>query len=174
MRPDRRLRLAAAAAAAIVIAGCSVEAAMPPGLVTPSEIHAFYVSHPALFEGRRLYCLREIVVEAPSAVIAGLEGRVQESRSLHDVESWLAERGVAYQSARVTHAAEDVPLRMLTRFAAMRPGDLAVLTSSEGAAAVWELVAASDSPLSEEEARPVIEQFLAGHRRASHLRYAST
>jgi len=67
-----------------------------------------------------------------------------------------------------------VPLRMLTRFAAMQPGDLAVLTSSDGAAAVWELVAASDSPLSEEEARPVIEQFLAGHRRASHLRYAST
>ena len=174
MRPDRRLRLAAAVAATFVIAGCSVEAAVPPGLVTPSEIHAFYVSHPALFEGRRLYSLREIVVDAPAAVITDLEGRVAESRSLQDVESWLTERGVSYEATRVTHAAEDVPLRVLARFAAMRPGDLAILTSSQGGAAVWELVAASDAPLTEDEASPVIEQFLAGHRRASHQRYAST
>ena len=105
MRPDRRLRLAAAVAATIVIAGCSVEASVPQGLMTPSEIHAFYVSHPALFEGRRLYSLREIVVEAPVAVIADLEGRVAQSRTLREVESWLDERGVAYESTRVTHAA---------------------------------------------------------------------
>jgi EpsD family peptidyl-prolyl cis-trans isomerase len=171
MRPARSLRLAAAAAT-LVLAGCSPEPSVPPGLVTPDEIHAFYVAHPALFESRRLYSLREIVVESPGAVIADIESHVAQSRSLQEVESWLAERGVAFETTSVTHAAEDVPLGILNRFAAMKAGDLAVMATPERAA-VWELVAASDAPLTEEEARSVIEQYLAGHRRAP-AHYART
>jgi len=167
-----RLRLAAAASA-LALAACSEEAPLHPGLVTPAEVHAFYVTHPALFEGRRLYSLREVVVSSPAADLAGLEDCVARSQTLRQVEQWLAARGARFETTRVTHAAEDVPLPVLARFAVMQPGDLAVLSFPEGAS-VWEMVAASDAPLSEDQATPVIEEFLAGRRRVPQLRFAST
>ena len=103
MLAHRSLRLAAATAS-LLLGACSEEMAVHPGLVTPAEVHAFYVSHPALFEGRRLYSLREIVVSTPAAGIVGLEDRVARSHSLRDVESWLAQRGANFQTTRVTHA----------------------------------------------------------------------
>ena len=170
MRSLRRLRLAASAAA-LALAACSEGPSVPSGLVTPAEIHAFYVSHPALFAGRRLYSLREIVVSTPVGELVGLEERVAHARNLREVESWLAQRGARFELTRVTHAAEDIPLMVLARFAAMRPGDLAVLAFPEGAS-VWQLVATREAPLTEDEARPVIEEFLAGTRRTPHIRYA--
>lgn len=172
MFAKRSLRLAAAAAV-IAVAGCSEEVAVHPGLVTPAEVHAFYVSHPALFEGRRLYSLREIVVSTPAAGLVGLEERVARSHSLRDVESWLAQRGASFETTKVVHAAEDVPLPVLAHFSIMRPGDLAVLAFPEGAS-VWQLVASREAPLTEEEATPVITDFLAGRRQATRVSYASS
>ncbi|MDQ3025352.1 MAG: peptidylprolyl isomerase [Pseudomonadota bacterium] len=161
---------AAAVAAALALAACSEESGLRAGLVTPSEIHAFYVSHPALFEGRRLYSLREIVVSAPAAYLAGFEARVGVARSLKEVETWLATQGIAYQTAAFTHPAEDVPLALLPRLASMRPGDLVAMSSPEGAS-VWQLVESREAPLSESEAAPAIEQFLAGRKRTHEARY---
>lgn len=170
MRPSRSPFLAAAAAL-LVAAGCSQEPGVHPGLVTPSEVHAFYVSHPALFEGRRLYSMREIVVSSPAAELAGLEARVAEARALPEVERWLAERGARFRTGEVTHPAEDVPLRALPRISSMQPGDLAVLAHADGAS-VWQLVESRPAPLTEEEATPVIEEFLAGRRQVATLRFA--
>ena len=161
---------AAAVAAALALAACSEESGLRAGLVTPSEIHAFYVSHPALFEGRRLYSLREVVVSAPTAYLAGFEARVGVARSLKEVETWLATQGIAYQTAAFTHPAEDVPLALLPRLATMRPGDLVAMSSPEGAS-VWQLVESREAPLSENEAAPAIEQFLAGRKRTNEARY---
>ncbi|MEO5675974.1 MAG: peptidyl-prolyl cis-trans isomerase [Usitatibacter sp.] len=161
---------AAAVAAALALAACSEESGLRAGLVTPFEIHAFYVSHPALFEGRRLYSLREVVVSAPVAYLAGFEARVGVARSLKEVETWLATQGIAYQTAAFTHPAEDVPLALLPRLASMRPGDLVAMSSPEGAS-VWQLVEFREAPLSESEAAPAIEQFLAGRKRPNEARY---
>ena len=164
------LGLCAAVTAVLSLAACSD--AQPPrmGLVTPSEVHAFYVSHPVLFESRRLYSLREIVVSAPAAYLAGLETRVRDSRSLKEVEAWLATQGIAYQTAAFTHPAEDLPLVLLPRLYAMQPGEMVALSSPEGAS-VWQLVHSIHAPMSENDAAPLIEQFLAGQKRAQLARY---
>ena len=161
---------AAAVTAVLALAGCSEESGLRAGLVTPSEIHAFYVSHPALFEGRRLYSLREVAVSTPAAYLAGFEARVGAARSLKEVEAWLATRGIAYQTATFTHPAEDVPLALLPRLAAMSPGDLVTVSSAEGIS-VWQLVEFREAPLSESEAAAAIEQFLAGRKRSNEARY---
>ena len=160
---------AAAAIAVLSLAACSDEQ-LRTGLVTPAEINAFYVSHPALFEGRRLYSLREIAVSAPAGYLAGFEARVVASRTLREIEVWLGTQGIAYQTAAFTHAAEDLPLTLLPRLARMRPGEMVALASPEGAS-VWQLVESKNAPLSESEAAPAIEQFLAGAKRASVARY---
>ena len=165
-----RLLGAAAAIAVLSLAACSEGSQARAGLVTPAEIHAFYVSHPALFEGRRLYSLREIAVSAPAAYLAGLDSRVVAARSLADIEAWLATQGIAYQTASFTHAAEDLPLALLPRLERMQPGELVALDSPEGAS-VWQLVETTQAPLSESEAAPAIEQYLAGAKRAAIARY---
>ena len=164
------LGLCAAVTAVLSLAGCSETKTPRTGLVTPAEVHAFYVSHPALFGARRLYSLREVAVAAPAAFLAGFETRVREARSLKEIEAWLATRGIAYQTATFTHPAEDVPLVLLPRLAGMQPGDMVSLSSPEGAS-VWQLVSFTDAPLTEHEAAPLIEQFLAGQRRAAVARY---
>jgi len=164
------LGLCAAVTAVLSLAGCSETKTPRAGLVTPSEIHAFYVSHPALFSARRLYSLREVAVAAPAAFLAGFEARVREARNLKEIEAWLATRGIAYQTAQFTHPAEDVPLVLLPRLAGMRPGDMVSLSSPEGAS-VWQLVHVTEAPLSEQQAAPLIEQYLAGQRRAAVARY---
>lgn len=165
-----RLLGAAAVTAVLALAGCSEESGLRAGLVTPSEIHAFYVSHPALFEGRRLYSLREIVVSAPAAFLAGFDARVRSAGSLKEVEAWLSTQGIAYQTAAFTHPAEDVPLALLPRLASMRPGELVALSTPEGASA-WQLIESREAPLSESEAAAAIEQFLAGRKRSTEARH---
>ena len=46
----------------------------------------------------------------------------------------------------------------------MREGELAVFPVAQGATVV-QLISAQDAPLSEREAAPVIEQFIAGRKR---------
>ena len=109
-------------------------------------------------------------MSAPTAYLAGFEARVGVARSLKEVETWLATQGIAYQTAAFTHPAEDVPLALLPRLATMRPGDLVAMSSPEGAS-VWQLVESREAPLSENEAAPAIEQFLAGRKRTNEARY---
>ena len=46
----------------------------------------------------------------------------------------------------------------------MKPGEIAVFATPLGASVI-QLVHAEDAPLSEQQAAPLIEQFLAGRRR---------
>ncbi|HUP97853.1 MAG TPA: hypothetical protein VM073_07925 [Usitatibacter sp.] len=134
------LGLCAAVCAVLSLAACSETKPPRTGLVTPAEVHAFYESYPALFGARRVYSLREVVVSAPDL------------------------------GATFTLPAEDVPLVLLPRLAAMQPGETVALSSPRGAS-VWQLVQFIEAPLSEREAAPLIEQFLAGHKRATVARY---
>jgi hypothetical protein len=77
---------------------------------------------------------------------------------------WVTTRGLKYRIASLTQAAEEVPLAQLPELSRMRDGELAVFTSALGTSVV-QLVHAQDAALSESQAAPLIEQFLAGRKR---------
>jgi len=131
---------------------------------TPEEIRAFYQENAALFAQRKIYRLHEIVVSAPAEMLDVLRAEAARATDLEELAAWLKSRNARFSEVHLTQPAEQLPLRYLPQLARMKEGEIAVFPSPLGAAVV-QLVHATDAPLSEQHAAPVIEQFLAGRKR---------
>ena len=131
---------------------------------TRDEIKAFYSENPALFAERRIYRLRELIVPGAAEMIDVLRAEAAKARDLDEIGYWLRARNASFSADSVTQPAEQLPLSFLPRLASMKPGEIAVFATPLGAS-VLQLVHAEDAPLTEPQAAPLIEQFLAGRRR---------
>jgi len=128
------------------------------------EVRAFYAENPALFAERRIYRLRELAVSAPAEMIDVLRAEAAKARELDEVAGWLRSRNAKVSVDSRTQPAEQLPLSFLPELARMKPGQLAVFATPLGASVI-QLVQAEDAPLTEQQAAPLIEQFLAGRKR---------
>lgn len=128
------------------------------------EVRSFYAENPALFAERRIYRLRELIVSAPAEMIDVLRAEAAKARDLDEIGFWLRARSATYSVDSLTQPAEQLPLAFLPRLAGMKPGEIAVFATPLGASVI-QLVHAEDAPLTEQQAAPLIEQFLAGRRR---------
>jgi EpsD family peptidyl-prolyl cis-trans isomerase len=131
---------------------------------TPEEIRAFYAENDALFAGRRIYRLQELVVSAGAEMIDVLRAEAARAEDLAELAAWLHARNARFSEVSLTQPAEQLPLRYLPTLAAMKPGEIAVFGSPLGATVV-RLVHAEDAALTEKQAAPLIEQFLAARKR---------
>ena len=128
------------------------------------EVHRFYEENPALFAERRIYRLRELLVSAPAEMIDVLRAEAAKVRDLEELAAWLKSRNSPYSVDSLTQPAEQLPLAFLPQLARMKAGEVAVFATPLGASVI-QVVHAEDAPLSEAQAAPLIEQFLAGRRR---------
>ena len=131
---------------------------------TPEEVRAFYAENPALFAERRIYRLRELAVSAPAELVDVLRAEAAHAADLDAVAAWLQARGARFTSANLTQAAEQVPLSQLPELSRMKVGDIAVFAAPPGVSVV-QLLQAQEAPLSEQQAAPLIDQFLAARKR---------
>jgi EpsD family peptidyl-prolyl cis-trans isomerase len=131
---------------------------------TRDEVRAFYAENPALFAERRIYRLRELTVSAPPDMVDVLRTEAAKARDLDELGAWLRVRNAKYSVDGVEQPAEQLPLSFLPRLAAMKPGEIAVFATPLGASVI-QLLHAEEAPLTEPQAAPLIEQFLAGRRR---------
>jgi EpsD family peptidyl-prolyl cis-trans isomerase len=132
---------------------------------TPDEVSAFYAENPALFAQRRIYRLRELVVTASADQVELVRSEAAAARDLDEVAGWLKWRNLKVGPVTgATQPAEQLPLGQLSRLASMREGEIAVFASAPGATVI-QLVHAQDAPLTEQQAAPLIEQFIAGRKR---------
>jgi EpsD family peptidyl-prolyl cis-trans isomerase len=121
---------------------------------TADEIRKYYADKPALFAERRIYNLQEILVEARSDQLDTLRERLAAARN-----------AVVSQAVRT---AEQLPLQSLDTLARMQDGQAALLPAASGAQIVV-LLGSRLQPVTEEQARPMIEQFLLNERRRKLL-----
>ena len=131
---------------------------------TRDEVRAFYDENPALFAQRRIYRLRELVVSVPAEMLDVLRAEAVKARQLDDVAAWLRARALKFSTDAVTQPAEQLPLAYLPQLVRMKPGEIALFAALPGASVI-QLVHAEEAPLSEAQAAPLIERFLAGRRR---------
>ena len=132
---------------------------------TPDEVSAFYAENPSLFAQRRIYRLRELAVGVPADRVETVRSEAATARDLEELAGWLKWRGFKTGApALVGGPAEQLPLAWLPQLSRMREGEIAVIPADKGTAVI-QLVGAQDAPLSEREAAPVIEQFIAGRKR---------
>jgi EpsD family peptidyl-prolyl cis-trans isomerase len=129
------------------------------------EIGEFYSQNPALFSQRRVYRFQEMLVSAPADKLDLVKAELSGAKDLDEVSGWLKWRNLRVSPvAGVTQAAEQLPLSYLPQLSRMKEGEIAVFASPLGATVI-QLVHAQEAPLTQEQAAPVIEQFLAGRKR---------
>jgi len=134
--------------------------------VSRDDVRAFYEQNPALFAERRVYRLRELAVAAPAEMTEMLRAEAAKATDLEQVAAWLHARSARFRASATTLAAEQVPLARLPRLARMSAGEIEVFAERGlESVSVVQLVQAEEAALSEQEAAPVIEQFLAARAR---------
>lgn len=135
------------------------------GAIMPStqDVSDYYNQHPELFAKRRIYQIREILLDK-TLPFAEIQAQMNESKSLEKFVGWLDSKKVKMQSSVVVKPAEQLPLEMLSRLAQMRQGQImAVETPTNFSLSI--LMGARDQPLNEAQATPAIQRFLTAQKR---------
>lgn len=141
------------------------EAASKP---TAEEIKQYYDDNPALFSQRRVYSLQEIQIEATPEQVAVLRQQLGTAKSINEFVESLKAAGLRFTGNQAVRAAEQLPLASLKTFAALKDGQAVMNTTPNGAVVVV-LAGSRSQPVSEEQARPAIEQYLLNERKRKLL-----
>jgi EpsD family peptidyl-prolyl cis-trans isomerase len=131
---------------------------------TPEEVTAYYNDHPALFRTRRVYQLQEVSLQAAQAQLDAVKRFVEGGKPVDDLLIYLRSNGINYTTNQVVRAAEQVPMNVLPSLAKLRDGQSLMVPSGTGAQ-VLALVESRLQPITEERARPAIEQFMINERK---------
>ena len=137
------------------------EAAPKP---TAEEIKKYYDEKPALFKARRIYSIQEIAIEAKPDQVAGLRDKLAASKNINEFVEFLKANEFKFSGNQAVRAAEQLPLQSLDAFAKMTDGQ-AMLNQAANGVQVVVLAGSRSQPVSEEQARPAIEQFLLNDRK---------
>jgi EpsD family peptidyl-prolyl cis-trans isomerase len=137
------------------------DAAVKP---TVEEIKKYYDEKPALFSERRLYNLQEISIEARADQVTELRERLVAAKTVPDFIEYLKTASYRFAVNQAVRAAEQLPLANLDAFARMKDGQALVSPGGPGVQ-VLVLAGSRTQPISEEQARPIIEQFLLNDRK---------
>ncbi|MDP1648644.1 MAG: EpsD family peptidyl-prolyl cis-trans isomerase [Rubrivivax sp.] len=137
------------------------EAAVKP---TPEEVKKYYDEKPALFAERRIYSIQEIGIEARPEQVQALRDQLAASKNINEFVEYLKANDYRFAGNQAVRAAEQLPLSSLDAFARMKDGQAAVVPAPSGVQVVV-LAGSRRQPVSEEQARPAIEQYLLNDRK---------
>ncbi len=137
------------------------EAAVKP---TAEEIKKYYDDKPALFKERRVYSIQEIGIEAKPEQVADLREKLAAAKDINAFVEYLKTAGYRFNGNQAVRAAEQLPLASLDAFAKMKDGQAAIVPAPNGAQVIV-LAGSRSQPVTEEQARPAIEQFLLNDRK---------
>jgi len=133
---------------------------------TDAEIEQYYVDNPLLFSNRRIYTMQEMAVQGAAAKV---DQAIAATSSAGEVELAVRKVGLQAQSRVVVQSAEDIPLALLGRIAALAPGRSVVVTQGP-AVRVFTLITALPAPVDRAQSRAAIAAFLAAESRREAVR----
>ena len=128
------------------------------------EIKKYYDDKPALFGERRIYSIQEIAVEARPEQVPALREQLASSKSINEFVEHLKANDFRFAGNQAVRAAEQLPANSLEAFSRMKDGQAAMVPSASGVQVIV-LAGSRSQPVSEEQARPAIEQFLLNERK---------
>jgi EpsD family peptidyl-prolyl cis-trans isomerase len=162
---DPRVMQQLEAAKREVIARAYVERA-GEGITKPTaeEINKYYEDHPALFKDRKVYSLQEIAVEATPEQIPVLKAKLEASKNIAEFVEYLKTNDFRFNGNQAVRAAEQLPLASLDTFAKLKDGQ-ALLNVTASGAQVIVLAGSRAQPVTLEQAKPAIEQFILNERK---------
>ena len=137
------------------------EAATRP---TPEDVKKYYAEKPALFAERRIYSIQEISIEAKPEQQAELREKLAAAKTINEFIEYLKAKDYHFTGNQAVRAAEQLPLNSLDSFSRMKDGQAAIVPTPSGVQVIV-LAGSRSQPVTEEQARPAIEQFLLNERK---------
>jgi EpsD family peptidyl-prolyl cis-trans isomerase len=129
-----------------------------------AEIKKYYDEHPALFSQRRLYQVQELSIQVEPAQIEGLRAKLAAAKSLNEFVDYLKANNYKFTGNQAVRAAEQVPLAVLPKLAAMKDGGALLSPTPTGVNVVY-LAASRPQPVDLERATRAIENYLHNERK---------
>jgi EpsD family peptidyl-prolyl cis-trans isomerase len=143
-------------------------AAETAGKPTDAAVQKFYDSRPALFTQRKLYTLQRLDIQAPDERRTEVDAHVQSLKTPAELADWLKTQKLPFTTRQEQAAPEQLSPALLDKLAAMKDGESMVVPSQSGVTALT-LISSASAPKSLADARPAIEQYLAGQGRRELL-----
>lgn len=137
------------------------EAAPKP---TPEEVQKYYDDKPALFKERRIYQIQELAIEAKPDQLPVLREKLASAKSIAEFTDFLKANDFRFAGNQAVRAAEQLPLQSLDAFSKLKDGQ-AVMNPGPNGVQVVVLAGSRNQPVSLEQARPAIEQYLLNDRK---------
>lgn len=134
------------------------------GRPTPEEVQQFYNEKPNLFRDRKIFDLFEVSIEATPEVKARISSLLAAATSKEDFVRRMSEDGIKFSVTPIARPAEQIPLAILDRVAALRPNASFIVEVPPVTRAAF-LLGSRPAPVSFEQARPAIEQFMLNERK---------
>jgi EpsD family peptidyl-prolyl cis-trans isomerase len=131
---------------------------------TAEDVKKYYDANPGLFSERRVYNFEEVNIEAKPEQFDAIKAALQNAKDAATFVSFLKNQGFKYAQRQSLTPAERLPLDRVSTFAQMKDGQANFMAIPGGA----QVLILSDSrvqPVSEEQARPMIEQYMFNERR---------
>lgn len=137
------------------------EGAAKPGA---DEVQKYYDEKPALFSQRRIYSLQEIAIEARPEQLATLREQLAGTKNIGEFVEYLKANDFRFNANQAVRAAEQLPLTSVDTFAKLKDGQ-AILVPGGAGAQVVVVAGTRQAPVTLEQARPAIEQFILNDRK---------
>jgi EpsD family peptidyl-prolyl cis-trans isomerase len=149
-----------------ILARTYLEKASTAAVGTPSaeDVRKYFDAKPFLFSQRKVYALQEFTVPSTPEVAKPLMEKLKTTKNPADFLEVLKASGVKFTANQVTQAAEALPLALVDKLSAVSDGEALYITGTDGFKAVV-VVATKSQPVTYEQAKPAIEQFLTAERR---------
>lgn len=131
---------------------------------TAEEVKKYFDEKPALFRERRIYSIQELAIEAKPDQVALLREKLAAAKTINEFIEYLKGNDYRFAANQAVRAAEQLPLPALETMARMKDGQATMMPTQAGIQVVV-LAGSRSQPVTEEQARPLIEQYLLNERK---------
>ena len=131
---------------------------------SPEDIKKYFDAKPMLFGDRRVYNLQEINVEATPEQVPALREKLAAAKNINEFIEYLKAGNIRFAGDQAVRAAEQLPLDRLEAIYKLKDGQ-SIMNQGPKGAQVLVLAGSRSQPVTEEQARPAIEQFLLNERK---------
>ncbi|HET8870707.1 MAG TPA: EpsD family peptidyl-prolyl cis-trans isomerase [Aquabacterium sp.] len=149
-----------------LLARTYLERAAAAAVGTPSadDVRKYFDSKPALFSQRKIYALQEFTISAKPEESKALIAKLDAAPSPQAFVEAIKASGFKVSANQVTQAAEGLPMFILDKLKDVPDGKAMYITGEDGFKALL-VVQTKLQPVSFEQAKPAIEQYLMAERR---------
>lgn len=149
-----------------ILARTYIEKASVAGTTPPTgdEIRKYFDAKPALFAQRKVYALQEFTVPANAEQSKTLIDKLKTLHTANDYAQAIQAAGLKFTTNQVTQGAEGLPMPIIEPLSKVGNGEALFLTAKDGFKALL-VLASKDQPVTFEQAKPAIEQYLTVERR---------